>query len=427
MADGVFTVDREGRITSFNRAAEEITGYAREEVVGRPCQEVFQTGICKERCALRHTVASGERLVNMPVEIVCKSGERVPVSISTAVLHDRAGQRLGGVETFRDMTALAELRQEVEGRQGAGDIVGSHPKLREVLDILPEVAQSVATVLVQGPSGSGKGLLAATLHHLSPRGDGPFVKVNCAALPETLLESELFGYVKGAFTDAKKDKPGRIALAEGGTLFLDEIGDVTPAVQVKLLRVVQDREYEPLGSSTTRKADVRVVAATNRDLSRMMEEGLFREDLYYRLAIVSLTLPSLAERRDDIPRLVTRLLARLNARTGKNVTHVSERAMDLLMRHDYPGNVRELENALEHALVLCRGSVVEEKHLPITLRHAVERSPRVPLSPAPLRSAEAETISRALTRFKGDRQAVADALGIHRTTLWRKMKRHGLA
>jgi transcriptional regulator with PAS, ATPase and Fis domain len=358
------------------------------------------------------------------VEIQTRVGERLPISISTAVLHDRQGRHIGGVETFRDLTALAELRKQIDNRYGTGDIVGRHRRLTEVLEILPEVAASDATVLIQGPSGSGKGLLASAIHNLSPRKDQPFVKVNCAALPETLLESELFGYVRGAFTDARKDKPGRIAMAEGGTLFLDEIGDVPQTVQVKLLRVVQDREYEPLGATRTRVADVRILAATNRDLPKMMQEGTFREDLYYRLHIVGLHLPSLAERRDDIPRLVDRFLRRFNAKMGKHVTTVSDAAMGVLLSYDYPGNVRELENAIEHALVLCKGTVVEDRHLPITMRNAAQRPRDLPA--APLQSAEADTISRALEQHHGNRAAAARALGLHRTTLWRKMKRYGL-
>ena len=425
IADGVFTVDLEWRITSFNQAAEQITGFSREEAVGRRCSEVFQASICKRRCALKQTLGSGQRLVNVPVEIRDKAGQLVPISISTAVLHDREGKPIGGVETFRDMSAITELRKQIHHGYGAGDIVGSHPRMREVLDILPEVAQSEATVLLLGASGTGKGLLASAIHNLSDRRAKPMVKVSCAALPETLLESELFGYVRGAFTDARKDKPGRLALAEGGTLFLDEIGDVSPAVQVKLLRVLQEREYEALGDTMTRTADVRVIAATNRDLTAMMREKIFREDLYYRLNIVTLRLPPLARRRDDIPALAHRFLRRYNARMDKHLEGISSDAMRLLLSHDYPGNVRELENAIERAMVLCRGSVIEPRHLPRSIRGPADSDlPGEP--PPPLQSAEAEAIRGALERHGGRRDAVAQALGLHRTTLWRKMRRYGL-
>ena len=424
IADGVFTVDNLGQITSFNRAAQEITGFSRAEAIGRRCSEVFRASICQGDCALRRTIDTGQRLVNIPVEIQNRDGRAIPISISTAVLYDAEGTRIGGVETFRDLTALTELRREIDERNELSEIVGRHPRMQEVLEIIPEISASDATVLIQGASGTGKGLLARAIHNLSRRHDKPFVKVNCAALPETLLESELFGYVKGAFTDARRDHPGRIAVAEGGTLFLDEIGDVPPSVQVKLLRVVQEREYEALGSSTTRVANVRVVAATNRDLVRLMEENRFREDLYYRLNIVGLELPRLAERREDIPRLVDRFLHQFCQKMGKHVAGVTEGAMGLLTTHDYPGNVRELENAIEHAMVLCRGSMIEDRHLPNTIRDG-QQARATPVDP--LESAESRVLQETLERHGGNRNEAARELGLHRTTLWRKMRRYGLA
>jgi transcriptional regulator with PAS, ATPase and Fis domain len=339
---------------------------------------------------------------------------------------DAEGKQTGGVETFRDLSLIEELRREIDSRHALGDIVGKHPRLAEVLDILPAVAQSDATVLVEGPSGSGKGLIASAIHDLSPRRDARFVKMSCAALPETLLESELFGYVKGAFTDARRDKPGRIALAEGGTLFLDEIGDVSPAMQVKLLRVVQDREYEPLGSSQTITADIRVIAATNRDLRALIADRKFREDLFYRLAVVRLRIPSLKERREDIPLLVDRFVARFAQRTGKHLTGVSEKAMQVLMGHDYPGNVRELENAIEYAFVLCRGGEIEPEQLPRDMVEATAVAGTEPLSLNPRESADADVIRKALARHKGNRAAAARELRVHRSTLWRKLQQYGL-
>lgn len=426
IADGVFTVDRQFRITSFNRAAEGITGYDREDVIGRPCSGIFRATICRDACPLYQSIKTGQNLVNVQVEIQNKLGSRVPISISTAVLYDRNGHPIGGVETFRDLTALTELRKQVDQRVDLKDVVGGHPKMRQLLEIIPEVASSEATVLIQGPSGSGKGLIAKTIHDLSNRSDKPFVKANCAALPDTLLESELFGYVKGAFTDARRDKPGRVALAEGGTLFLDEIGDVPAPMQVKLLRVLQEREYEPLGGTATRIADVRFIAATNRDLHQLIKEGAFREDLYYRLNVVDLRLPSLAERREDIPRLLDGVLRRLNVRMHKTVRGLSDEAMDAIMSYDFPGNVRELENIVEHALVLCRSSIIEERHLPDVVRQP-QVSDRHQVVNGPIASAEAEIIRVTLEERGGNRVEAAAALGMHRTTLWRKMRRYGLA
>jgi PAS domain S-box-containing protein len=426
IADGVFTVDVDWHITSFNRAAEQITQFPREDAIGKYCYEVFRANICQSDCALRRTMESGKPLVNVRIDVLRRDGQKVPISISTAIFGDAGGQRTGGVETFRDLSLIEELKREIDSRHALGDIVGKHPRLVEVLEILPAVAQSDATVLVEGPSGSGKGLIASAIHDLSPRREGRFVKVSCAALPETLLESELFGYVKGAFTDARRDKPGRIARAEGGTLFLDEIGDVSPAMQVKLLRVAQEHEYEPLGSSETVTADVRVIAATNRDLRRLIAEGKFREDLFYRLAVVRLRLPPLRERREDIPLLVDRFVARMVQRTGKPITGVSGRAMEVFLRHDYPGNVRELENAIEHAFVLCPGGLIEPEHLP---REAVEASAAVgaePFALSPRENAEAEVIRRTLARHQGNRVAAARELRMHRSTLWRKLRQYGL-
>jgi PAS domain S-box-containing protein len=425
IADGVFTVDSDWRITSFNRAAEQITQFPREAAIGKFCYEVFRANICQTDCALRRTVETGQPLVNVRIDILRRDGQKVPISISTATFTDAQGQRTGGVETFRDLSIIEELKREIDSRHELSDIVGKHPRLTEVMEILPAVAQSDATVLIEGPSGSGKGLMASAIHSLSPRRDGRFIKVSCAALPETLLESELFGYVKGAFTDARRDKPGRIALAEGGTIFLDEIGDVSPAMQVKLLRVAQDHEYEPLGSSETISADVRVIAATNRDLRALISEGRFREDLFYRLAVVRLRIPPLKDRREDIPLLVERFVSRFAQRTGKPITGVSEEAMQLLLGHDYPGNVRELENAIEHAFVLCHGGEIRPAHLP---RETVEASTGTGTEPKALglrESAEAEVIRRTLARHQGNRVAAAQELGMHRSTLWRKLRQYG--
>ncbi|MCM2321824.1 MAG: sigma 54-interacting transcriptional regulator [Oligoflexia bacterium] len=427
VADGVFTVDPSFRITSFNRAAERITGYTREQAVGHPCHEIFKASICRSGCALRQTLETGVPLINIPVEVLDKDERKVPISISTAILKSSSGERVGGVETFRDLSAIEELRRQIHDQQSMADIVGCHPGLQRTLEILPDIARSDATVLIQGPSGSGKGLLASTIHRMSARAGNPFIKVSCAALPESLLESELFGYEKGAFTDARKDKLGRIALADKGTLFLDEIGDVPLAVQVKLLRFLQDREYEPLGATRTRHADVRVVAATHRDLVALMREGKFREDLFYRLNIIQLSLPGLSERREDIPHLVQRFLARQNFLKGMSLLGVTDEAMKLLMAYDYPGNIRELENAIEYAFVLCRGGYIQPNCLPATFRKQNTEGKdhdKPALKPGEL--AEAEMIRQVLKRCGGSRLKAAEELQVHRSTLWRKIERYDL-
>ena len=405
IADGVFTVDKEWCITSFNLAAEKITQFPRTEAIGKRCCEVFRASICETNCALRRTLDTGQSIINVPVNIHRRDGVEVPISISTAIFRDPYGQHTGGVETFRDLSLIEELKREAGSHHILEDIVGRHPRLTEVLEILPTVAQNDATVLIEGASGTGKGLLAHAVHDLSSRREHPFVKVSCAALPETLLESEIFGYVKGAFTDARRDRAGRVALAQGGTLFLDEIGDVSPAIQVKLLRFVQDREYEPLGSSRTLTADVRVIAATNRDLRSLIAAGRFREDLFYRLAVLRLRLPSLRERPEDIVLLVERFLQRLNRKTSKLVSGVSEETMQVLLRHNYPGNVRELENAIEHGFVLCQSGLILPTHLPKEMLEANQIVTQPIASLGPRELAEADLIRQTLQRHKDSRTA----------------------
>jgi len=421
IAEGVFTVDLQWRITSFNRAAERITGFNRDEAIGQYCYEIFRSDQCFERCPLKETMETGKTIVDREVRILDRYNREVPVSVSTALLRDEDGEIIGGVETFRDLSALKELQDEVREKYTFGDIVTRNPRMLEILKVLPEVAVSDATVLIQGESGTGKELFARAIHDLSPRKDGPLVKVNCAAVPETLLESELFGYVKGAFTDAKRDKPGRFKLAEGGTIFLDEIGDMPLALQAKLLRVLESKEYEPLGATKTERADVRVVAATNRDLEQMVKEGQFREDLYYRLNVFKIALPPLRERSEDIPLLVEHFIAKLNRKTGKDIQGLNEEAMRLLLDHPWPGNVRELENVLEHAFILCKDRWIRPEHLPEYLRKG-----DTVISGGSLRQMERELIERTLKSCQGNISHAARQLGIHRTTLWRKLKKYNL-
>jgi transcriptional regulator with PAS, ATPase and Fis domain len=292
----------------------------------------------------------------------------------------------------------------------------------ELFKILPTIAESSSTVLIEGESGTGKELFARAIHNLSPRKDKPLVAVSCGAIPETLLESELFGYKAGAFTDAKKDKPGRFALAEGGTIFLDEIGDVSPAVQVRLLRVLQERVYEPLGGIEPVKADVRVVAATNRDLGQLMAEGKFRQDLFYRVNVVKLKLPPLRDRKEDIPLLVEHFITRFNRLRDKTITGVTDEVLASLLAHDYPGNVRELENTIEHCFVLCPAGIIETRHLPAAFRTSVSADFSKDAGPTNLRQMEKILIADALRRNNGNRAAAARELGIHKSTLFRKIR-----
>ncbi|MGD8726758.1 MAG: sigma 54-interacting transcriptional regulator [Gemmatimonadales bacterium] len=428
VADGVFTVDCNWRITSFNKAAERITGVPAERAIGKRCSEVFHADICEYGCAIQQTLDTGREVIDQPAKILNQRGRSVPISVSSAVLRAEDETVLGAVETFRDLSTIEQLRREIQSQYTFEDIVGKSEAFQKIFAILPDIAVSESTVLLEGPSGSGKELLARAIHNLSPRRNKPYVVVNCGTLPPNLFESELFGYRAGAFTDAKRDKPGRIALAEGGTVFFDEIGELPPETQVKLLRLLQEREYEPLGEVKPRQADVRIVAATNRTLPELVSRGRFRDDLYFRLAVVRLTIPPLSERREDIPYLVDHFVRRFNAKRGKRIQGVTPAVMELFMRHNFPGGARELENVIEYGFVLCREGFIDVSHLPEDLKtrpHGAGKT-RQPSAMTPLQQNEANAIRNALSRHRGHRGKVAEELGISRTTLWRKMARYGI-
>ena len=427
ISDGVFTVDSDWRVTSFNRAAEEITGIPREEAIGKRCSEVFRASMCEVDCALRGTLETGKPIISRSAFIIDGEGRRIPISVSTAVLRDETGEVIGGAETFRDLSLVEELRKELEGRFQVGDLVSRSASMRKIFDLLPQVAGSGSTVLIEGETGTGKELLARAIHNLSGRSERPFVAINCGALPDTLLESELFGYKAGAFTGADRDKPGRFALAESGTVFLDEIGEVSPALQARLLRFLQERTYEPLGGTETIRADVRVITATNRDLAKRVREGAFREDLFYRVNVVRLELPPLRKRKEDLPLLVEHFLAAFNRRQGRNVPGVTQEVLTLLMAHDYPGNVRELENIIEHAFVLCGDSDIEPKHLPEDLVARVRPARSSGQLNATVKAIEAQVIRDALRRNHNNRLAAAQELGLHKSTFFRKVKALGIS
>lgn len=426
ISDGVFTVDPSWRITYFNRAAEEITGVPRKEALGRFCWDVFRSNMCEEGCALRETLKTGKPIIGKTGYIINAAGERIPVSISTAVLNDEHGEIVGGAETFRDLSEIESLRTQLTGKLSIGNIVSRSPLMQKVFEVLPPIAQSQSTVLILGETGTGKSLIARTIHELSPRKDKPFVIVNCGALPETLLESELFGYRAGAFTGATKNKPGRFALADGGTIFLDEIAEMSPAMQAKLLRVLQDRTYEPLGATKPEKVDVRIITATNKDLADLVRNGLFREDLYYRINVVRIELPPLRRRKEDIPLLVDEFIKKFNRIEKKSIKSITSEALSMLMGYDWPGNIRELENVIERACVLCNGDMIDTSQLPpeITTKSQIGRkSTKLKLAS---RTIEATMIEEALQRHNYNRQAAAKALGIHRSTLFRKIKNFGI-
>lgn len=420
--DGVFTVDLQWRIASFNRAAEQITGIPRQEAIGQRCCDVFRASICESACALKQTLATGRPVVNKVVYVVDARGQRIPISISTAVLKDAKGRVVGGVESIRDLRVVEELHRQAQEQNRFADIIGRSASMRRIFEVLPAIAESDSTVLIEGASGTGKELFARAIHNMSKRAGKRLVAINCGALPDTLLESELFGYKAGAFTDARRDKPGRFAQAEKGTLFLDEIGDISPAMQSRLLRVLQERVYEPLGSVESVKTNVRVITATNKSLRQLVDEGKFREDLFYRIHVVRLELPSLRDRREDIPLLIEHFVAQFNGRQGKNICGVSDVVLGRLMEYDFPGNVRELENLIEHAFVLCQGGLIDMVHLPPHLRPAIKASSAPHQPGMSLQAVETVMLRDALRRNAGNKAKAAQELGIDVSTLFRKLR-----
>lgn len=424
---GVFTVTRSGLVTFFNTVAEKISGFRREEIIGKPCSLLLGEGASDGISFLRQAIEDGKARANKKGLMTTKDRRVIPIRGNYMALRNEKGRVIGGLATIQDLSLIDELQRAIENRYIFSDMIGKDPSIQKIFEIVPVIAESDATVLIEGPTGTGKDLLAKVIHNASRRAKKPMVKVNCAALPDTLLESEMFGYVKGAFTGAGRDKPGRFQEADGGTIFLDEIGDLPLSLQAKLLRVLEDKDFYPLGSRKTTRVDVRIIAATNRMLEGMVEAKRFREDLFYRLNVIRLDLPPLKERRGDIPLLIEHVLRRLSAPRGPRAISLSEEAMAILLNYDFPGNVRELENILEHALIICQEDIVEPMHLPLFLRKTL------PLPTAKANDGNPEHLPgekmqllQALEKHHWQRAEAARELQIDRSTLWRKMKRHHL-
>ncbi len=426
---GILTVDRGGHVTFFNRMAETVTGYRRGDILGRPYSTIFGQESCKDILLLKETVADGKARSNEEGEIVTREGRVIPIRAHYMALKHEDGRIIGGLTTISDLSLMYQLNSAIKERYTFYDMVGKDPAMQKIFDILPVIAASDSTVLIEGPTGTGKDLLARIMHTASKRAEKAMVKVNCAALPENLLESEMFGYVKGAFTGADRDKPGRFQEANGGTIFLDEIGDLPLSLQAKLLRVLEDREFYPLGSRKTTKVDVRIIAATNQEIEKLVKEKRFREDLYYRLNVIRIELPELRARRADLPLLISHILKRLAITKNIRIDKISEDAMEVLLSYDYPGNIRELENILEHAFIICRGTTIEKTHLPSSLLKYLSGEPATrPTTEVGQEEAdERELILAMLKKYQWNRGQAAKALNIERTTLWRKMKKYHLS
>ena len=422
ISEGVLTVDLDLSITSFNKAAEVITGENRWEAIGKHCCDVLRAESCRARCPLRQTIETGATVGGVQTTIATAAERGNAVQISASPLRDEDGRIVGGVLTFRDVDAIERLRRELDGRYTLQDIIGKSAPMQRLFALIPRIAESSSTVVIEGETGTGKELVARAIHSLSPRHAAPFIAINCGALPDSLLESELFGHKAGAFTDARKDKPGRFQLADGGTIFLDEISDISPAMQVRLLRVLQEGEVEPLGSVKPVPVDVRVIAATNRPLETLVKQGRFRDDLYYRIRVIHIVLPPLRQRKEDIPLLIDGIIAKFNQLQGKQVAGVSKEALNRLMLYHYPGNVRELENIIEQAFVLRPEGRIEVQDLPQEFQDQLG----APAVGGTLESLERSAIETALRRNGGHRSKAAKELGIDPSTLYRKMKTLGI-
>ncbi len=430
LEEGVVAIGLDKKVLYMNRAAREILKARNERSGPFECRKVVNSSECQARCVLEKTIETGEPLRNFEISLVDSTGRKRVLRLNTALLKDSTGSVFGGVEIFHDVTQIVALKEELKGRYSFGRIIGRSEKMQEIFDLLPVIAQSKSTVLIEGESGTGKELVAHALHENSPRREGPFVKLNCAALSEGVLESELFGHVKGAFTGAVQSRPGRFEMASGGTLFLDEIGEISPSMQVKLLRVLQEEEFERVGGTKTVKVDVRVIAATNRDLKQAMETGDFRKDLYYRLRVIPITLPPLRDRPEDLPLLIQSFVDRYNVELGKNIQGLTSDAMQILLNYHYPGNIRELQNIVEHSALLCNESRIDVRHLPGDMLPGQAQSSffdAALLEGEPLKFVEQELIRRAMELFGGNVSEVARRLSMGRSTLWRRLKEMKMA
>ena len=439
MADGVFTLDDQGHITSWNYAMERISGYPADEALGKTCQ-LLQCSRCFgkqcpasiKKCAiLEHGNAEAKECL-----LKHKDGHTVPLIKNASVVRDDDENIIGVVETLTDLTELNKARREAEqallrlGEMHRMDkIIGKSHEMQKVFTAINAAAMSDATILIQGESGTGKELVAGAMHYRSERANYPLITVNCSALSESLLESELFGHIKGAYTGATHDRTGRFEEADGGTVFLDEIGELSPLIQVKLLRVLQQREIERVGESKKRKINIRVIAATHQDLYNRVREGHFREDLYYRLKVFPIQLPPLWKRKEDIPLLVGHFIEKQNKKTGKKIIGPSQHAMRMLMDHNWPGNVREVENAIEHAFVLCTNDKIDCDDLPVEIRQSGSQplfqgnsKPSVKTRSAG-RKLSRENLLELLEACDWNKAEVARQIGLSRTAVWKYMKK----
>ena len=426
--EGTFTIDKDWNITSFNDSAVKITGRKKSESIGKKCWEIFNSSICRNGCHMEQTMQKGKTMIGNELEILNKNGKLVPIRVNSGILLNNKGEKIGAVETFLDISEIKNLSAHLDERFKYENIVGKNKEIKQITSVLESVAQTDSSVLITGESGTGKELAARAIHLNSNRRSAPFIAINCSAFAETLIESELFGHEKGAFTGAIKTKVGRFELAQGGTLFLDEIGDLSITLQTKFLRVLETREFERVGGNKPIKINARIIAATNKNLSEEISAGRFREDLFYRINVMNLHLPPLRERKDDLPLLVNHIVEQFNIKFKKDIKQFSSSAYDFLEEYEWPGNIRELENTIEHCFVLCNGEIIQVEHLPKRIKSFVNTEMEKPsLSKANnFKDVEKELIISVLNQNNWNRTKSAKELGVDASTLWRKMKKHGI-
>lgn len=434
--DGIMIVTPDGQIVSVNEGLVAMTGYSREELIGASCA-ILGCSACElargiPQCHWCVMFKQGS-LRKQQCALVRKDGTRVPVVKNASVLKDKDGETIGAVETITDISDLVDkeeqleiFRREISREDSFHGIVGRAATMQQVFDLIDGVAQIDAPVIIYGESGTGKELVAKAIHDAGPRRDKPFIKVNCAALNESLLESELFGHVKGAYTGAHKDRMGRFESAGDGDIFLDEIGDLPASTQVKLLRVLEEKVIERVGDHRPIPVQARIITATNRDLTDLVARNLFRQDLYYRINVIPIRMPALRERREDIPLLASTFFLRTQLKSGKKVHGISPAAMELLVRHSWPGNVRELRSAFEYAFVACKTDMIEPRDLPAELMNGAVVCTPADVAARSLDEIKKERLAQALREANGNQSEAARILGISRTSVWSQMRRYGM-
>jgi len=434
LQDGILVIDTHGVIQATNPSAERLTGYSESELTGSSCRILNCSGCTitgqgkgKDFCKL-FTVGQSRLKKCM---IKNKNNLSVHILKRASVLENATGEIIGAVEVLTDMTNLVKKQQEIESLkhmcyldEGFNGILGKTPVMEQLFQLILSVALSDAPVLIQGESGTGKELVARAIHENSPRKKKPYVKVNCAALNESLLESELFGHVKGAFTGADKDRIGRFEAANTGTIFLDEIGDISLSTQIKLLRVLEEKEVERVGDNHPFPVDIRIITATNRDLEKLIARGAFRKDLFFRINVFPLQCPALAERKEDIPLILQNFINRICTKNNKTLLEISPEAMELFLAYNWPGNIRELRNAIEYASVLCTRGWIEPRHIPPKIRNINTLSNEETLLSSD-RSGRNKLLG-LLRQTRGNQSKLARTLGISRVTLWKRIKKYGI-